>query len=584
MRVGEPVFKKTFPKPIPNDAKIFSRKKTKYAKYKSAQGQIQETRLTRDGKKLLCETQSWYIRFDDHEGIKRVLKAYNDKGASDYLHTRIVEFVNYKRRSESIPAALQTYLSQDENIKEQLIKFGLLSDVAMIGEKTLEEHLEDFQKHLTNKERNQKHIKEVAGTLRSTFENCGFVSWADITAEALKNYLDGKRDKGTGISKRRYNAILGKVKYFCRWMVKRQKQNGDLAAVSPVEFLDGLDNPQTDARHPRRALELDDLRRFLDASLTGPEKFGLTGRERNFIYRFAAETAMRKIDFNRLRVRDCDFKNSKITIVAGRIKNKQDAEIFLKPTTTIELKQYCSQKLPDAKVFHLPDKTAKMIRFDLANTAVKDAGGKEIVPAIPYRDKFGKIFDFHSLRHQSASLYGMNPETSEAVRQRLTRHKNPAMARHYTHAFEEQQRQAVEDLPDLTKPSAQTQIQVRTGTDGDCLSNACFMDDTVQHNTTQGGKESKKAVGNMQLQAINKAQKCIPKPKVACSNHAGRSQQTPENTSLTGFSEKSNESQFGQHVLYEFYSPDFDPKLQEVIKSWPNLPEQIKAEILRLIG
>ncbi len=584
MRVGEPVFKKTFPKPIPKDAKIFSRKKIQYAKYKNAQGQNQETRLTKDGKKLLCETQGWYIRFNDNEGIKRVLKAYADKGASDYLHTRIMELVNYRRRSEPIPAALQTYLSQDGNIKEQLIKFGLLSDVVSIGKKTLEEHLEDFQKHLTNKERNQKHIKEVAGTLRSTFENCGFVSWSDITAEALKNYLDGKRDKGNGISKRRYNAILGKVKYFCRWMVKSQKQNGDLAAVSPVEFLDGLDNPQTDARHPRRALELDDLRRFLDVALAGPEKFGLTGRERNFIYRFATETSMRKIDFDRLRVRDCDFKNNKITIVADRIKNKQDAEIFLKPTTAIELKQYCANKLPDAKVFHLPDKTAKMVRFDLANTAVKDANGKVVVEAILYKDNNGKFFDFHSLRHQSASLYGMNPETSETVRQKLTRHKNPAMARHYTHAFEEQQRQAVEDLPDLTKPSTQTQIQVRTGTDGDYLSNACFMDDMIQHKTTQDSKESKKVVENRGLQATNKVQERIPKPKVRGSNPLGRSQQTPENDTLTGFSEKNIESQSGQHVLYEFYSPDFDPKLQEVIKSWPNLPEQIKAEILRLIG
>jgi integrase len=334
----------------------------------------------------------------------------------------------------------------------------------------------------------------------------------------LKNYLDSKRDNGKGISKRRYNAILGKVKFFCKWMVKQNKQNGNLNAISPVEYMDGLDNPQTDSRHPRRALELDDFRRFLEAALTGPEKFGLTGRERNFIYRFATETGMRKIDFNRLRVQDCDFKNNKITIAAGRIKNKQDSEIFLKPTTAVELKQRCANKLPNAKVFHLPDKTSKMIQFDLANTVVKDAKSKVIVKAIPYKDNNGRFFDFHSLRHQSASLFGMNPETPESVRQKLTRHKSPEMARHYTHAFEYEQRRAIEALPDLTQLSQQTQAQTKTGTDGINLSNTSFMDDTIQNDTTHDDKKEIKKAENALLQAVNKGEICSTEPKVRGSN------------------------------------------------------------------
>ena len=187
MRVGEPVFKKTFTKLLPKGARVFSRKHIKYARFTNSSGKIQIERTTKNGKKLLCETNHWYIRFDDHFGIRRVLKAYPDKGTCDYLYGRIRELVNCKRRKEQIPAALQEYLEQNPQVREQLLSFGLLNCTAGTGEKSLDEHIEDFQEHLTKKERNQKHIKEVIGTLRGTFNNCNFVTWPDISAEVLKN-------------------------------------------------------------------------------------------------------------------------------------------------------------------------------------------------------------------------------------------------------------------------------------------------------------------------------------------------------------------------------------------------------------
>jgi hypothetical protein len=93
---------------------------------------------------------------------------------------------------------------------------------------------------------------------------------------------------------------------------------------------------------------------------------------------------------------------------------------------------------------------------------------------IPYRDENGEYFDFHSLKHQAASFYGMNPETSEATRQKLTRHKTPAMARRYTHVDEQQQRKAIAALPDLRQASSEAMVQ--TGTDAEILSKSCFGD------------------------------------------------------------------------------------------------------------
>ena len=491
------IYKPTYSKPLPEGAKILCRKDGKYAKYRDKRGRLQEARLTKSGDKILCETSHWHIKFEDNLSIVRELKAYTYEQSTQRLAYKIQQLLNYKANNQPLDSELQKDIEQmPVKIRNELIRFGLLSGKATVTGKPLAEFIEDFKDYLTKKERGQRHIKAVTGTLKRIFRDCGFTTWKDISAEVLKNYLDDKRDGGNGISKGRYNNVLKMVKFFCRWIVKKQKQDGNLSATSPVEYLDGLDNQQTDSRHPRRALELDDFCRFLDAALMGPEKLGLTGRERNFVYRFAVETAMRKIDFNRLRVRDCDFDKNKINIKADRIKNKQKSDIYLRPTTAIELKQYCANKLPDAKVFHLPTKPEDMVKFDLTNTAVKDVNGKVIVPAIPYKDKDGNYFDFHSIRHQSASLFGMNPNTSEAVRQKLTRHKSPEMARHYTHVFEIQQRQAVDALPDLTQPSTQTQTQIKTGTDGEILSNSCFLDGHIQPDTTRNDKTGTKVTAN----------------------------------------------------------------------------------------
>lgn len=491
MRIGEPVYKKTYTKPIPKGANIFSRKHIKYARY-TINGQAQETRLTKDGKKLLCETQSYYIRFDDHEGIRRVLKAFTDKGTSDYLYGRIQELVNFRRKKEQIPTGLQEYLEQGEQIREQPVSFDLLEVKEKAKAENLADLVDKFAEHIRLKEQSQQYIDDVTRTLRIVFTDCKFQTWDDIDSDVIKRQLDERRDGGKGISKSRYNNVLKTIRRFCHWHTKRLRKT-DKTVISPVEDLETLKDVQTDLRHQRRTLELEDYRRFLFAALTGDDFFSLSGKERNFIYRFGAETAMRKIDFIRLRVKDIDFGNNLIRIQAARIKNKTASVIYRRPATTIELKQFCKNKLPDAKVFNMPDRTEQMVKFDLTNTVVKDSNGKVLIPAIPYEDRFGRRFDFHAAcRYQSIALAAMNPDTPELVRQKLSRHKDPEMLRHYAGAAEteKQQRRALEALPDLTQ-IPQTQIRLKTGTDEASLLNTSFTDGTKRKSMIRGDKAEK---------------------------------------------------------------------------------------------
>ena len=575
MRVGEPVFKKTFTKLLPKGARVFSRKHIKYARFTNSSGKIQIERTTKNGKKLLCETNHWYIRFDDHFGIRRVLKAYPDKGTCDYLYGRIQELINCLRRKEPIPADLWGYLGQNEGIREQLIKFGLLE------EKPQAENLDDlvgkFAEYIKLKDRTQQYIDDVTRTLRIVFTDCKFQTWDDIDSDVVKRYLDERRDGGTGISKNRYNNVLKTVRRFCHWHTKRLRKT-DKTAISPVEDLETLKDVQTDLRHQRRTLELEDYRRFLFAALTGDDYLGLSGKERNFIYRFGAETAMRKIDFMRLRVKDVDFDNAVIRIQAARIKNKTESEIYLRLATMAELKKYCKNKLPDAKVFNIPDRTEQMVKFDLANTAIKDSNGKVLFPAIPYEDKYGRRFDFHAAcRYQGIALAALNPNTPENVRQKLSRHKTPAMLRHYAGAAEteRQQRKALEALPDLTQ-LPQTQIRVKTGTDTDSLSNTNFINDTIRHSRTQGNKDKK-------TQSFLMAKNCDNEPLGGVLVSNSSIDGTCQNSEIADFPD-NNKGASDRLVLYKFYSSDFDPKLQEVIKKWPSLSDEIKAAVLRMIS
>jgi integrase len=510
------VFKPTYSKPLPDGAHIFTRKRgehqgKRFAKFKDAQGHITQARLTKAGDKILVEVSHWHIRFEDHHGIRKQLKAYTNERATERLAGKIDELVDCRRNNRQPDEALCKWLEGlPPSVRKELIGFGLVdAERAAIG-KALSEHVEEYRDYLTKKERCARYVEETVAALKTTFKSCGFITWTDISAPILKDYLDGLRDGGKGLSKRRYNALLGAAKSFCKWMVKQGK-----ATTSPVGYLDGLDNQQTDPRHPRRVLGLNDFRRFLETALAGPERYGLTGYERNLLYRFTAETGLRSIDIRRLRVKDFSFSEQKLVLQAGRTKNKSRSTVYLRPATAAEMKQYCANKLPNAPAFCVTRKTANMVRFDLANTAVKDVNGKEIMPAIPYVDENGEYFDFHSIRHMCASLLGMNPDTPETVRQQAMRHKSPEMTRHYTHSFEDQHRQAIAALPDLNQPSRESQVAVKTGTDnmsatGEILSKSCFECAPIRSDTDASGKPSLDGVPKTLLGTNNTGESQTP--------------------------------------------------------------------------
>ncbi|HUV66750.1 MAG TPA: tyrosine-type recombinase/integrase, partial [Sedimentisphaerales bacterium] len=109
----------------------------------------------------------------------------------------------------------------------------------------------------------------------------------------------------------------------------------------------------------------------------------------------------------------------------------------LRPDTAFELEKMLGQKLPAAQAFKIPSRPADMLRDDL-----KDAGIEYCVD--------GKVFDFHSLRHETGTLLaasGVDVKTAQT----LMRHSDVNLTISiYTHMLRGAEAIAIAKLPDLT--------------------------------------------------------------------------------------------------------------------------------------
>ena len=270
----------------------------------------------------------------------------------------------------------------------------------------------------------------------------------DVQASRIQRYL-AERRKG-GLSIRSSNFYLQAIKQFLNWMVADGR-----TAENPLAYLKGQ-NPNTDIRHNRRALEPDEIRRLLETTKAAGKRFGMKGYERALLYRLAAESGLRADELRSLKVSSFDFKNRIVSIKSGCTKNKKEVVMPLRPDTAVELKDFFKGKIPNVKAFggtrkQLTKRTSDMIKADL-----EDAG-------IPYVDDSERYADFHSLRHTTGSLLaasGVHPKIAQSI----MRHSDINLTMSlYTHTLRGQESEAIENLPDLSLPSMKK--KKATGTD-----------------------------------------------------------------------------------------------------------------------
>jgi integrase len=378
------------------------------------------------GKEKKCS--HWHLTFVDNRQIRRRLPAYSDKAATDRLGIWIQRLLD----SNGVLDAdlLKWFAGLVPAVRDKLIEFSMVDDSRAVKhiDKTLTEHLKDFGDALLAKGNGTGYAKQVVSRVGLVFADCGFTRWADLDANKLYTDLSDRRKNGLG--QRSFNYYLKAAKQFCRWMIKERRAT----APSPLEHLGCI--KQTEKRRQRRAIMVDEVRRLLAATRTAPERYGLTGAERALLYRVAIETGLRASELRSLTKAAFDFQGCTVTLQAAYSKRRRQDVLPIRPDTAREIENLLAPKLPTAQAFKVPDKAADMLRDDL-----KDAKIDYMVD--------GKVFDFHSLRHETGTLLaasGVDVKTAQT----LMRHSDINLTMSiYTHTLRGAEAKAVAKLPDL---------------------------------------------------------------------------------------------------------------------------------------
>jgi len=534
-----------------------------------------------DGKRVKKQSKSWYVKYRDSEGIERRVRGYKDKIATQQLAAKL------EKEAELGNAGVV------DRYKEHRLRH-------------LAEHLEDFSQSLVAKGDTTKQVKQVTSRVKRIIETCKFITWPDTQASKVLKCLSDLRYKGEKISSQTYNFYLKAMKQFCKWMVLDGR-----AAESPLEHLKCKTVRKIiDEVHPRRVLQIDELKRLLEVTKSAPKRFGMTGHERYLLYRLAAETGLRAKELRSLKVSSFDLDNLTVCVSQAYTKNKQEAVQSLRLSTAAELREFFVGKLPNVKAFggtykQLTDKTSKMIEADLA-----DAGIAYVVD--------GLYFDFHALRHQTGTLLaasGVHPK----VAQKIMRHSdiNLTLSR-YTHTLTGQEADAIASLPDLG--SLQGNRNVATGTDGKAVD--MLKNDSKKSTPKLTPKLTPTAFSACNQLAADvsslspkaekvRVRKHLPSRKLGSKREGMSSRVTDEKKiRLEGFgpptfgsvdrrtentsAEKTSTSETPETQLTPQLTPnsrkqgevdtsELPPDLTLVVRAWPELPESIRSAIVAIV-
>jgi len=446
------VYKRRELRPIPDGAQITTYRGKPHATWTDAKGKAQRAQLNAAGDKIIQLAETYTAQYFDHNGKRRkAATGCHDKATAQQVADRLQSETALRKRG---------IINAEQ---EQL---------ADAGRRNLAQHLADFEAGMVAAGRTDDHIRRTVGFVREIADAAGFVNLADIKADGVNQYASDLTAKGKAA--RTVQARLTAIKAFTKWLATHGKLARDpLASVKKP-------NPKADRRHERRMLLHEEWDWLRVTSEQGPERYGMTGRERMLLYAVAIQTGLRSGECRSLtRGRlFLDVAMPYVPAKAGNTKNRKDARQYIQTGLASELARHISTKAPAAPVFPMPDETnvARMFRADLADArrewlkATKDPDERtrrEQSDFLQATNHDGEKADFHSLRHTTGAwlaLAGVHPKVAQTV----MRHSTITLTMDtYGHLFPGQDADAVASLPDILGGDIDApEAQRATGTDG----------------------------------------------------------------------------------------------------------------------
>src|ERR1019366_4792114 len=239
------VYKKTFTKPLPADAELFTREGQQFARWKDAKGKTRKALVTssKDGQsRILIEAKTYTAKYRDGGRIVREVST----GCRDEQAARSV-LADLERRAELVKAGVMT-TGEDKIAGHQSTQ--------------LADHVAAFLASLRAKDVTTVYRENIRRALDRLAKDCGFARLSDLRREALENWLVGRM--GDGMSARSRNAYQEAIIAFSNWCVTSKRLNANPFKAMPKA------NENADHRRQRRSMTEAELVRLLDAARNRP--------------------------------------------------------------------------------------------------------------------------------------------------------------------------------------------------------------------------------------------------------------------------------------------------------------------------
>jgi integrase len=368
--------------------------------------------------------------------------AFTDRQASKQLAGNIEKLAACQASGMPLSRNLTEAIDRlPERILNSLRSCGLLDSSQTAGARPLEKHLDGWKKHLTAKGDTEKHIKQRKARIERLLKAADARWWSDLTPEKVETALTGLRQEND-LSVSTVNAYQSAIKQFTCWMYR----NGH-APENPLRHL-SRQNPEPHRRRKRRALSNQEAGALLESARKSKKPLqGASPKTRWLLYRMALETGLRFGELKTLKVGALNLNGTPPTvhIEAAYSKSGKGARLPLRKPLAEDLAEHCSGRDPGDNVFDMWKTAvgARMIKGDL-----KASGDKENnINPVPYKDKRGRVADFHALRHTfitNLARSGVHPKTAQA----LARHSTMELTMQvYTLVAMDTKEEAVNSLP-----------------------------------------------------------------------------------------------------------------------------------------
>ena len=403
-------YRPTYHRPIPEGAERCTLKGNPAVRHRDKHGRVHVRLLTDDGKRMICEQSRWWMKWQLPGGETRREKGFRDRTATEQ---------EAARREREAARKVAGFVEVEE--KHLLAPLG--------------QHLDSFLEDQSRAGRSEKYREILKSRITKMKDACGWPTLRSVQPSTVTPFLASL--KGQGLAPKTINEYLNAANAFLNWCV----QQGRLLA-NPLANVTRTD--QTVKMRKRRALTVEEVQRLL--SVAGP---------RRLLYLVAVTTGIRRGELETLQWNDVHLDGIRpfIALRAETTKARRADSVPLRQDVAAELRRARPTDVaPETKVFgRIP--RMRDLKPDLARAK------------IDYMDADGRQADFHSLRMTFGTMLaksGVAPRTA----MELMRHTDLRLTMNvYTDPRLLNTAGAVEDLPDLTRPTEFEAARL-TGTDG----------------------------------------------------------------------------------------------------------------------